>query len=129
MGFSSRYHLRPPLSLYPCLLGAEEYLGTSLPTENFLSSTIQKNHMIYQNFEKFKFYSLLQIPLSHRLFAKITPKDACSRKFYGGCQIDLRAITPIFSIKFLFLRYEIYLITPSRFPLGGPYIVRGLYKH
>ena len=67
----------------------------------------------------------LKILLSHRFFALMTSRNCLKFIFtpsllnHAGCQIDLSGNNAIFSIRFPFLCFEICLITPSCFPLGG----------
>ena len=68
----------------------------------------------------------LEIPLSHRIFAQITPKNCLTLIFtpslpnHAGCQIDLLRNNAIFFIQFPFSRFEICPIMPSRFPSRVP---------
>ena len=68
----------------------------------------------------------LKIPLSHRFFAQITPRNCLKCIFtpslpnHAGWQIDLSRNNAIFSIQFTFLRFEICPLTQSCFALGAP---------
>ena len=68
----------------------------------------------------------LEIPLSRRIFAHNTPRNCLRFMFtpslpnHAGWQFDLSRKNAVIFIQFPFSRSEIYPITPSRFPLGGP---------
>ena len=71
----------------------------------------------------------LEIPLSRRFVALITPRNCLRFKFtpnlpnHAGCQIDHSRNNAILSIQFPFSRSKICRITPSRFPFRSPSIL------
>ena len=71
----------------------------------------------------------LEIPLSRRFFAQITPRNCLIHMFtptlpnHAGCQIDHSRNNAIFFIQFPFLRSKICRTTLSRFPLGEPHLL------
>ena len=68
----------------------------------------------------------LEIPLSHRVFTKITPRNCLKFMFtpnlpnHAGCKIDLSRNHAIAFIQFTFSRSEICPISYHAFPMGGP---------
>ena len=70
----------------------------------------------------------LEITLSRRFFAQITPRNCLKFMFtpslpnHAGCQIDFSRNHAIIFTQFTFSRSRICPKTPSHFPLGEPHI-------
>ena len=71
----------------------------------------------------------LKIALSRRFFARTTPRNCLklmsmpSSTNHAESQVHLSRNNAILFIQFPFSHFEIYAITPSRFPLGPLYMV------